>query len=239
MFSVRAALSAKRRKHLLNSLLCGYEVKNFPRHVVKIRPFRDIPISLSLTIIRKSKGGLESHPSAWISLDSDRDCNGAWSSSVTVQACACGLAIAVYFGIVIYSSQRDGMKGIDPYYFFASTVTTVGFGDLHPQSREARMLAIRKYKKTQRLTSRDYSLIINFFHMTTRLIISFPLLYSALFCLRWLVSLPFGLIVIGFGLALVQAFLADYAQKTSLAYRNSLTLLWMEFDVVSFKDRNI
>ena len=63
-----------------------------------------------------------------------------------MQACACGLATAVYFGIVIYSSQRDGMKGIDPYYFFASTVTTVGFGDLHPQSREARMLAIRKYK---------------------------------------------------------------------------------------------
>ena len=44
--------------------------------------------------------------------------------------------------------------------------------------------------------------------------------------------LPLGLIVVGFGISLIQAFLEKRAQDSAQAYKDKMTLWWMAFDKV-------
>jgi len=57
---------------------------------------------------------------------------------------------------------ESGMRGIDVWYYLATTVTTVGFGDFSPQTQ----------------VSRGFSVVL----------------------------LPFGLVVISFGISLLKAY---------------------------------
>ncbi len=55
------------------------------------------------------------------------------------------MAIIIFFAYLILAyilAYVDGMRGVDPFYFFATTVTTVGFGDLVLTQQNTRAAAI-------------------------------------------------------------------------------------------------
>ena len=55
---------------------------------------------------------------------------------------ACVGFIVVYLIIAVILAQRDGLEGVDIYYFIITTVTTIGLGDISPQNQLNRSCAI-------------------------------------------------------------------------------------------------
>ena len=54
----------------------------------------------------------------------------------------CVVFIVVYMAVAIFLAQRDGLEGIDIYYFISTTMTTIGLGDISPQSQLNRACAV-------------------------------------------------------------------------------------------------
>jgi len=67
---------------------------------------------------------------------------GLWKDAASHMAKVCVVFIVVYMAVAIFLAQRDGLEGIDIYYFISTTMTTIGLGDISPQSQLNRACAV-------------------------------------------------------------------------------------------------
>lgn len=65
-----------------------------------------------------------------------------WKDAASHMAKVCVAFIVVYMAAAVFLAQRDGLEGIDIYYFISTTMTTIGLGDVSPQNQLNRACAI-------------------------------------------------------------------------------------------------
>ena len=76
-----------------------------------------------LRTLMTTKVKTEDSQSKWLHLDSDRDSKKCWARVVEYQVWMSLGATFIYLGILVSLARMDGMTGVDPFYFFATTVT--------------------------------------------------------------------------------------------------------------------
>ena len=67
---------------------------------------------------------------------------GLWKKAASRMTRSCVAFIVLYLIIAVVLAQRDGLEGVDIYYFIITTVTTIGLGDISPQNQLNRSCAI-------------------------------------------------------------------------------------------------